>query len=218
MAVGTGVGTFNFNQYLVAADEPMLFHTGPRYLFQAVRAAVARVMPVEKLRYIGFSHFESDECGSANLWLQAAPASVLLCSRLNALVNADAWDRAPKPVEDGELVDLGSHRVRWFDTPHLPHGWESGCFNEEVTRTLLCGDLFTQGGRGDVALTTGDILGPSEAFRRSGMDYFSGTKHARKMLERLASTEPKTLACMHGSAWEGDGAALLRALGDALES
>ncbi len=110
---------------------------------------------------------------------------------------------------------LGKHSVRWFDTPHLPHAWECGYLMEGQTQTLLCGDLFTQGGAGHPPLTESDILGPSEAFRQK-MDYYSHTKNAREMLERLASVEPKTLACMHGSAWQGDGARLLRALAEAL--
>jgi len=105
--------------------------------------------------------------------------------------------------------------VRWFDTPHLPHSWECGYLMEESTRTLLCGDLFTQGGAHNPAVTESDILEPSEAFRRQ-MDYFSHTKNAGEMIERLASAAPTTLACMHGSAWRGDGAALLRALSDSL--
>ena len=115
----------------------------------------------------------------------------------------------------GESLSLGKYSVRWFDTPHLPHAWECGFLMEERTRTLLCGDLFTQGGAGNPAVTESDILGPSEAFRRK-MDYFSHTKNAREMLERLAATGPTTLACMHGSAWRGDGAKLLGALADSM--
>jgi hypothetical protein len=101
--------------------------------------------------------------------------------------------------------------VRWFDAPHLPHAWECGFLSEDTTRTLLCGDLFTQGGTDHPPVTETDILGPSEDFRRK-MDYFYHTKFAGDMLERLAATQPALLACMHGSAWRGDGAALLRAL------
>jgi hypothetical protein len=127
----------------------------------------------------------------------------------------DLADREPRAMADGELLALGRHAVRWFDTPHLPHAWECGFLSEEHTGTLLCGDLFTQGGADLPPLTESDILGPSEDFRQA-MDYFSHTRHARAMLERLAATNPTTLACMHGSAWRGDGAALLRALADAL--
>jgi glyoxylase-like metal-dependent hydrolase (beta-lactamase superfamily II) len=127
----------------------------------------------------------------------------------------DLADRAPRVLADGETLSLGEHSVRWFDTPHLPHAWECGFLTEERTHTLLCGDLFTQGGTGGSPVTQSDVLGPSEAFRR-GMDYFSHTKNARAMLERLASTHPTTLACMHGSAWRGNGAELIRALADAL--
>jgi len=212
-----GAGDFSFNQYLIADDEPLLFHTGPRKMFALVRAAVASVLPVESLRYIGFSHVEADECGSLNEWLGAAPHSVALCGTVAALVSiGDLADRAPRALADGELLSLGKHGLRWFDTPHLPHAWECGFLMEERTSTLLCGDLFTQGGDGLPPITESDILGPSEAFRHE-MDYFSHTKKARVMLDKLASTNPKHLACMHGSAWRGDGAKLLRALADVLD-
>jgi len=210
-----GVG-FSFNQYLIVDDDPVLFHTGPRKLFPLVRDAVASVLPVDRLRYIALSHVEADECGSLNEWLAVAPHSAPLCGGVAAMVSIeDLADRRPRPLADGEALPLGTHTVRWFDTPHLPHAWECGFLAEDRTRTLLCGDLFTQGGAALPALTEVDILGPSEAFRHE-MDYFSHTTHARAMLERLATTNPTTLACMHGSAWRGDGAPLLRALADAL--
>ena len=211
-----GTGGFSFNQYLIVDDEPLLFHTGPRKMFPLVREAVASVLPVERLRYIAFSHVEADECGSLNEWLRVAPQSVPLCGTVAAIVSiGDLADRAPRALADEELLRLGRHAVRWFDTPHLPHAWECGFLMEERTSTLLCGDLFTQAGADLSPITESDILGPSEAFRH-GMDYFSHTKNAPVMLERLASTNPATLACMHGSAWHGDGATLLRALADAL--
>lgn len=208
---------FSFNQYLIADDEPLLFHTGPRKMFALVREAVASVLPVESLRYISFSHVEADECGSLNEWLDAAPQSVPLCGQIASMVSvSDIADRGPRTMSDGEVLSLGSHRVRWFDTPHLPHGWEAGLLKEESTGTLMCGDLFTQGGGAELpAITETDILGPSEAFR-SKMDYFSHTINARDMLERLALTSPTTMACMHGSAWQGDGEILLRALANKL--
>ncbi len=213
-----GAGGFSFNQYLIVDDEPLLFHTGLRKMFPLVREAVASILPVEKLRYIGFSHVEADECGSLNEWLAAAPDSVPLCGTVAAMVSiGDLADREPRALADGELLSLGGHCVRWFDTPHLPHAWECGFLMEEQTSTLLCGDLFTQGGADLPPITESDILGPSEAFRKQ-MDYFSHTKNARAMLERLASTNPTTLACMHGSAWRGDGAKLLRALADELST
>jgi flavorubredoxin len=213
-----GAGGFSFNQYLIVDDEPLLFHTGPRKMFPLVREAVASVLPVERLRYIGLSHVEADECGSLNEWLSAAPQSVPLCGTVAAMVSiGDLADRVPRALADAELLSLGKHAVRWFDTPHLPHAWECGFLMEERTSTLLCGDLFTQGGADLPPITESDILGPSEAFRH-GMDYFSHTKNARVMLERLALTNPATLACMHGSAWHGDGAILLRALADSLSA
>lgn len=206
-------GGFSFNQYLVVDEEPLLFHTGPRGMFPLVREAIEAVMPVARLRYVGFSHFENDECGGLNAFLAAAANAAPLCGRINALVNADAFDRAPRVLADGEELVLGEHAVRWFDAPHVPHAWECGFLSESSTRTLLCGDLFTQPGTGEAALVHGDILEPSEALRRE-LDYFAHGGNTRAVLERLAGDRPATLACMHGSAWEGDGAGLLRALAE----
>jgi flavorubredoxin len=209
-------GGFSFNQYLIIDDEPLLFHTGPRKMFPLVREAVASVIPVERLRHVAFSHVEADECGSLNEWLAVAPNAAPLCGGVAAMVSIqDLADCPPRALADGEAISLGRHSVQWFDTPHLPHAWECGFLMEISTRTLLCGDLFTQPGAGEQPLTEADILAPSEAFRTQ-MDYFSHTKNARGMLERLASTKPTTLACMHGSAWAGDGEKLLIALADEL--
>lgn len=209
-------GGFSFNQYLVVDEEPLIFHTGPRKMFALVHEAVASVLPPRDLRHIAFSHVEADECGSLNEWLEAAPRSAPLCGSVAAMVSiGDLADRPPRALSDDESLCLGRHTVRWLDTPHLPHAWECGFMIEEQTRTLLCGDLFTQGGGDNPPLTESDILGPSEAFRHQ-MDYFSHTRHARDLLEKLAATRPTTLACMHGSAWRGDGAQLLRALADSM--
>ena len=211
-------GGFTFNQYLIVDEEPLLFHTGLRKMFPLVREAVASVLPPQNLRHIAFSHVEADECGSLNEWLAVAPQSAPLCGTVAAMVSInDLADRAPRALADGESLSLGKHAVVWFDAPHLPHAWECGFLMEAQTRTLLCGDLFTQGGADNPPVTESDILGPSEAFRHE-MDYFSHTKNARQMLEKLALASPTTLACMHGSAWHGDGAKLLRELADAMSA
>lgn len=212
-----GAGAFNFNQYLVADDEPLLFHTGPRRMFPLVSEALGRVVPLAKLRYVAFSHVEADECGALNDFLAAAPAAVPVCSRVAAMVSVDDLaDRPARPLADGETLNLGRHEVRWHDTPHLPHGWECGLMTELQTGTFFCGDLFTQGGTGEMPLTEADILGPSEAFRRQ-MDYYAHAPGTTATLERLALARPKVLACMHGSAWQGDGATLLRGLAKSLD-
>ena len=212
-----GPGEFNFNQYLIVDDQALLFHTGPRRLFPLVREAVGSVMPIERLRYVGFSHFEADECGALNEWLAAAPRAEAVCGQIAAMVSiGDIADRAPRALADGEALNLGRHAVRWIDAPHTPHGWDCGFMMESTTRTLLCGDLFTQGGAGQTALTEADILGPSEAFR-APMDYFAHSPDTTAILERLAREQPTTLACMHGSAWRGEGAQLLRQLAARLQ-
>jgi flavorubredoxin len=211
-----GSGQFNFNQYLIADDEPMLFHTGPRQLFPLTREAISHVIPVETLRYIGFSHFEADECAALNEFLAVAPRSEPVCGTIGAMTSvADFACRAPRVMADKDELSLGDHQIRWFDTPHTPHAWDCCLMMESSTRTFFCGDLFTQGGPGDVAVTESDILGPSEAFRKS-LDYFAHGPRTSTILEQLAQQQPTTLACMHGSAWRGDGAALLRALAAAL--
>lgn len=209
-------GGFSFNQYLIVDDAPLLFHTGPHKLFPLVQEAVESVIAVNTLRYIGFSHYEADECGSLNEWLAAAPQAVPVCSKVAAMVSVnDVALREAHALADGESIALGRHRVKWLDTPHLPHGWETGYLMEDSTKTLLCGDLFTQPGLGETALTEDDILEPSEGFRQA-MDYFSHSRHAPALIERLAAESPTTLACMHGSAWKGNGTQLLRSLGERL--
>ena len=215
VALPDGTG-FSFNQYLVVDDEALLFHSGPRGLFPLVSEAIASVVPFDRLRYIGLSHVEADECGALNQLLAVAPHAVPLCGSIAAMVSmGDLADRAPRALANGEELVLGSHTLQWFDTPHLPHGWECGLMMDTRTRTFFCGDLFTQPGSGEKALTDADILGPSEAFRRQ-MDYFAHSPQTAALLAGLADQEPNTLACMHGSAWQGDGAALLRQLSRSL--
>lgn len=213
-----GLGGFSFNQYLIVDEAPLLFHTGPRKLFPEISKAIARVLPLSKLRYIGMSHFEADECGSMNEFLAAAPNARPLCGQIGAMTSmGDVADREPHVLSDGGKLSLGKHTAQWLDTPHLPHAWECGFLMETTTSTLLCGDLFTQPGAETPAITEADILEPSEAFRKA-LDYYAHSKNTRAMLEKLAALKPRTLACMHGSAWRGDGAKLLRALADRVES
>jgi flavorubredoxin len=203
---------FVFNQFLIDADEPLLFHCGARRLFPAVSAAVATVMPVSKLRWIGFGHVESDECGSMNQWLAAAPNAQVIhgLTAVNVSLN-DLADRPPRALTDGEAIDIGSgRRVRYIDTPHVPHGWEAGVIFEESTRTLFCGDLFTHVGNGP-ALVEADIVGPAAATE----DIFHATSltpSTSPSILKLAKLEPRTLAVMHGSSYRGDGAKALRDL------
>ena len=204
---------FAFNQFLILADEPLLFHTGHRRLFPQVCEAVARVMAPEQLRWIGFGHVEADECGSMNEWLAVAPDAQIVHGETACGVSlADLADRAPRMLTDGETIDLGGKRVRYIDTPHTPHGWEAGVMLEEVTDTLLCGDLFTQTGRTG-PLTEMDIVGPAAAaedlFRFSSLHPAMG-----QTIRRLSPLAPKTLALMHGPAFAGDTGAALQALAD----
>jgi flavorubredoxin len=211
-------GGLTFNQYLVAADQPLLFHTGPRKMCSLVEQAISSVIDVKDLQFIGYSHYECDECGSMGQLLRIAPNAVPLCGQVGAMVNGECFDKLPHVLAHGETLSLGSHRVRWFDTPHLPHAWDCGYLMEEKTGTLLCGDLFTQGGLDLPPLTSSGILESSEAFRKQ-IDYYSQAKNVRSLMAPLAAANPTTLACMHGSAWQGSGGGeLLLALAESLDS
>ena len=210
-------GGFNFNQYLIVDDEPVLFHTGLRRMFPLVREAVEKVIPVARLRYIGLSHYEADECGAMNQFLAVAPAAQPLGSAIGALVSLnDTSDRPARGLADGEEFPTGAHRLAWMYTPHVPHGWDCGVLFDWTTQTLLCGDLFTQGGSDNPPVTEQEVLGPSERLRKA-LDYYAHSVGTGAILEKLAALGPTTLACMHGSAYRGDGAALLRELARTLE-
>jgi flavorubredoxin len=205
---------FAFNQFLVLGHEPLMFHTGLRKMFQLNRDAVSRLIPPERLRWIAYGHFEADECGAMNEWLAVAPQAQAAHGQTGCMVSLnDFADRPPRVLKDGETVDLGGgKRVRFIDTPHTPHGWDAGVLYEESTRTLLCGDLFTQLGDGP-ALTNGDVVGPAIA----GEDLFKYSSLAPGMgatIRSLAKLAPRTLALMHGPSFSGDGGAALRALAD----
>ena len=209
-------GGFTFNQYLIVDDCPILYHSGLRKMFPLVKEAVESVVSVSSLRYIGLSHFEADECGALNEFLEAAPDAQPLCSTTAKMVSVDDFALRPaRALADGEELSLGAHVVRWIDTPHFPHGWECGHLFETTTKTLFCGDLFTQGGHEHQPLTSKDILQSSEATREV-FNYFCETRQVQELAEKLASTSPHILACMHGAAWEGDGGNLLRELGTRL--
>jgi len=208
---------FGFNQFLVDAEEPLLFHTGPRAMFPLVSEAISRIRPVEELRWITFGHVEADECGSMNDFLAAAPHAQVAHGAMGCLVSLnDMCDRPPRMLADGEVMDLGGKRMRHIDTPHVPHGWEARVLYEETTRTLLCGDLFTHLGAG-APLTTESIVGPAmeaEAIFRSTA--LAPTTIA--VIEQLADLEPNVLAVMHGSSFSGDCAGELRALAAAYDA
>lgn len=206
-----------FNQYLVVAEEPLLFHAGARGLFPVVAAAVGQIIPIETLRWITFGHVEADECGSMNLWLDAAPDAQVAHGMTAVMVSLnDLADRPPRALADGEVVDIGGKRVRWIDTPHVPHGWEAGLLYEETTGTLFAGDLFTALGGGP-AVTDGDIVGPAIAAE----EMFHGTAltpNTAPTIRRLAELDATTLALMHGPAFTGDSSAALNGLADFYET
>jgi flavorubredoxin len=211
-----GPDGLTFNQFVVKAAEPLLFHTGPRAMFPLVSEALARVLPVASLRWITFGHVEADECGAMNLWLAAAPNATVAHGALGNLVSInDMADRPPRDLQDGEVLDLGGKRVRHIDTPHVPHGWEARLLFEETTATLLCGDLFTHTGDGP-ACTDGDLVTPAIA-AEAMFGYTSSAPRLATTARTLADLAPRTLACMHGSSFTGDGGRALLDLADAYE-
>jgi flavorubredoxin len=206
-------GGLVFNQFLITGEEPLLFHTGMRGLFPQVREAVSKLIAPESLRWITFGHYEADECGSMNEWLAIAPHARIAHGMTGVGVSLnDMADRAPRVLADGETIDLGGARARYLDTPHVPHGWEAGLVFEERTGTLLCGDIFTQYGQGP-DFTESDIVGPAIA----GEDiagYSALNPGMGATLRRLAALKPKTLALMHGPAFQGDCVGALNSLAD----
>jgi flavorubredoxin len=204
---------FTFNQYLIDDDQPLIFHTGHRSLFGEVAEAITSIVSLGKLRWVTFGHVEADECGAMNQFLAAAPQAEVAHGALGCMVSLnDLADRPPVPLTDGQVLDLGQHRVRHIDTPHVPHGWEARVLYEETTKTLLCGDLFSQLGDGP-AITTNDIVEPAgqaeDIFKASCL-----TPNTAPTIHRLAELAPTTLAVMHGSSFTGNGSQALHALAD----
>ena len=210
-------GNLQFNHFLVKDEEPLLFHTGLRRMHEEIREAVRRLINLAELRYISFSHFESDECGSLNEWLSLAPRAQVVCGQLGAMVSVnDFMGREARAVADGEVITTGRYRFRYCQTPHLPHGWDAGVLFEETQKTLLCSDLFHQSG--DVEpLTSADVVGRSQQAMKeyqAGIlaDYVPYTPLTAQNLKKLAALKPKTLAVMHGSSFTGDCAQALEDL------
>lgn len=206
-----------FNHFLVVDEQPLLYHAGLKGMFEPLRAAVSSVIDPARLRWIGFSHFESDECGGLNRWLEVAPRAEPVCSQVGALVSVNDFAIRPaRGLADGETIATGRYRFRLCRTPHLPHGWDASVLFEETQRTLLCSDLFHQVGQVE-PLTTSDVVGRSIAAMRAYQggilaDYAPYTPSTDKLFAKLAALEPRRLAIMHGSSFEGDGAAALRDL------
>jgi flavorubredoxin len=197
------MGNLQFNHFLVKDDEPLLFHTGLRGMHREIREAVSKLIHLSELRHISFSHFESDECGSLNEWLAAAPKADVICSQVGALVSVnDFIGRESRALTDGGTFATGKYRFRYCQTPHLPHGWDAGVLFEETQRTLLCSDRFHQ--IGDVEpLTSADVVGPLA----SGDEGISGghsrglrALHTTHRAEREKARRPKAQNARH-HAW-----------------
>jgi len=206
-----------FNQFLIRDDQPFLMHTGLKRMFPVTLDAVATVIDPKQLRWIGFSHFESDECGALNEWLAVAPQAEAACSVVGAIVMVtDFADRAPRALNDDEVLEIGRHRLRFLATPHVPHGWDAGLFFDETDQTLLCSDLFFHPGETE-PLTESEIVGRARESILAGMSSplakdMPYTPYTDSTLQRLAALQPNTLALMHGSSFRGNGGAAIREL------
>jgi flavorubredoxin len=213
---------FQFNSFLVRDDEPLLYHTNLRGFFGEIREAAATVLDPATIRWIGFSHFESDECGALNDWLAIAPNAEPVCSFVGARTSvADFSDRLPKVLGTDERIETGRHRFRLIETKHLPHCWDASMLYDEAGGTLFCSDLFGHGGTVE-PLIEGDIIARTEAYTLRQQEgpmaqSVPFTRETRPILDGLAALSPRTLACMHGSSYAGDGASALRTLGETLE-
>lgn len=212
-----------FNHFLVIDDEPLLYHTGMRRMFPAVHEAVKSLIDPAKLRWIGYSHFEVDECGALNDWFKVAPKALAVAGVVGSMVNlGDFAERAPRTLNPEETFTTGRFRFRYRPTPHLPHGWDAGVLFEETQRVLFCSDLFSH--MGDVApLTETEIVGPAKKMMQDFqagplMDYMPYSHRTRSQLEGLAALKPRTLATMHGSSFTGDCAKQLLELDGAMKA
>lgn len=206
-----------FNQYLVRAEEPLLFHCGMRAIFPQVSKAAATVLPIEDLRWIAFGHFEADESGAVNEWLESAPGAQVAHGAMGCITSLnDQCIREPRMLDDGEVIDIGGHRMRHIDTPHVPHAWDARVLFDETTRTLFSGDLFSQAGDDD-PVRTGDIVGPAIEYEHR-LPFSSLGPATVPTIRRLAALEPTTVCLMHGSVFTGDGAAMLNGLADFYET
>lgn len=216
------LANFQFSSFLIRDDEPLLYHTNLRAFFDDIRDGVAGVLDPATIRWIGFSHFESDECGSLNDWLALAPNATPVCSFVGARTSVgDFAMRPPRVLAEDERIETGRHRFRVIETKHVPHGWDASLTFEETAATLFCSDLFGHSGEVE-PLIESDIIGRttaySEAQQEGPMSHsVPFTRETRKILNGLADLAPKTLACMHGSSFSGDGATALRDLGGVLE-
>ena len=208
-----GPSGFTFNQFFIDADEPTLFHTGPRALFPTVSTAIASLIPLDRLRWVMFGHLEADECGAMNLFLEAAPDALVAHTAIGCMVSInDLADRPPVPIAPDGSFDLGGRCIRSIDTPHVPHGWDAHVLYEETTGTLFCGDLLTQVGEGP-ALTGDNIV----AAAIEAEDIFGAsclTPQSAPTVRRLAALDPVTLAIMHGASYNGNASEALFALAD----
>jgi flavorubredoxin len=212
-----------FSHFLVRDDEPLLFHAGLRSMFSPLRDAASRLVDTTKIRHIGFSHFESDECGGLNEWLGTAPSAQPVCGLIGAMVSVNDFALRPaRTLTENDVLQTGRYRFRFIPTPHVPHGWDAGVLFEETERILFCSDLFHQWGRQEPVTTSSIIERCKSALLESEAGPFANyvpyTHRTGRILESLAQRMPKTLATMHGSTYVGDGAQALRELGGVMRA
>ncbi|MGQ0633102.1 MAG: MBL fold metallo-hydrolase [Planctomycetaceae bacterium] len=206
-----------FNHFLVRDDEPLLFHAGLKGMFPLLREAVATLIDPARLRYIAWSHFESDECGALNEWLQLAPRAEPVCTLVGKIVSVDDFSIRPaRGMTVDEVLGTGKYRYRFYPSPHIPHGWDAGVLFEETQKTLFCSDLFHHFGD-PAAMTESDLIGPTRQAMQTMQQgplasYMPYTRATEGVLRSLAELKPETLAVMHGSSYRGQAGRLLTEL------
>jgi flavorubredoxin len=206
-----------FNHFLVRDEEPLLFHAGFKGMFPELREAVGSLIDPTKLRHVAWSHFESDECGALNHWLELAPQAQPVCTLVGKLVSVDDFAIRPaRGMTADEVLTTGKYRYRFYGSPHLPHGWDAGVLFEETRKTLFCSDLFHHFGN-VAAVTSSDLIEPSRQamlqLQQGPLEgYIPYTRQSEGVLRSLAELKPETLAVMHGSSYVGKGDQLLTGL------
>ncbi|MEW6155812.1 MAG: MBL fold metallo-hydrolase [Verrucomicrobiota bacterium] len=212
-----------FNHFVVRDDEPLLFHTGLKSMFPLLREAVSRLIDPAKLRHIAWSHFESDECGALNEWLQLAPEAQPVCTLVGKLVSVDDFSLRPaRGMTPDDVLATGKYRYRFYRSPHIPHGWDAGVLFEETRKTLFCSDLFHH--FGNVApVTSSDLIEPTRRAMQQLQQgplagYMPYMRQTEGVLRSLAELKPETLAVMHGSSYIGQSEKLLNELAGVIKS
>jgi flavorubredoxin len=191
--------TYNisFNQFLIVDEQPALIHTGTYQAYDSVRAAIAQVIDPKKLAYVVIPHFEADECGGMRRFVNEAPGCTLIASELGAALNLSGWEYVGpfKGVRDGETLELGKHRLRFLETPHVHH-WDSMMVIDETTNALFPADLFLQPGEQTPLVRENFSKEMCQLYRESGI--FAAREPVVRVVDRVERFDLEKIHPMHG--------------------